>query len=309
VFAVGVGGAPQPRRSPDDVRSLLLDTPAGGQVRLDQVADVRVAPSPDVIEREGAFRRIDVSAQVAGRDRGEVLADVERRLESIQFPLEYRAELLGTYLEGQAAKTRLLWLAGLVVVGMLLLLQACFGSWKLSAAFLVALALALSGSLVAIALGGGDVSIGAAAGLLTVLAVAARNGIVLIRRYLFLRRRESRAFGPELVVEGARERLAPTLVGAAATALVFAPFVVLGELPGYEILRPMAAVVLCGLLTATAVSLFLVPALYLRFGRVEPDSEIDLMMLDDELAEHLAARARETGASPPLAGSGVGSEA
>ena len=308
VFDVVVWGAPQTRRSPDDVRKLLLDTPSGGQVRLEEVADVRVAPSPDVIEREGAFRRIDVSAQIVGRDRRESVADMERRLDSIQFPLEYRVELLGSYVEGREARTRLLWLAGLVVVGMLLLLQACFGSWRLSAAFLVALALALSGSLVAIALGGGEVSIGAAAGLLAVLAVAARNGIVLVRRYQFLRRREGRVFGPDLVAEGADERLAPTLVTALGTALVFAPFVVLGDLPGYEMLRPMAVVVLCGLLTATLVSLFLVPALYLRFGRVEPESEIDLMMLDDELAQHLEARAREAGAPPPLAGSGVGSE-
>ena len=309
VFDVVVWGAPQTRRSPADVRNLLVDTPSGGQVRLEQVADVRIAPSPDVIEREGTFRRIDVAAQVVGRDRGEVLADMERRLDSIQFPLEYRVELLGSYLEGQAAKTKLLWLGGLVVIGMLLLLQACFGSWRLSIGFLLALCLSLVGGLLAVALQGGNLSIGAAAGLLTVLAVAARSGIVLVRRYQHLRRREGRPFGKELVAQGAQERLVPTLVGALGTALAFAPFIATGDVAGNEILRPMAFVVLSGLVSATAVSLFIVPALYLRLGGDEPDSELDLLMLDEELADHLGARARATDSGPPRTGSEVGSEA
>ncbi len=133
-------------------------------------------------------------------------------------------------------------------------------------AFLAALALALVGGAVPIALAGGDLTIGAAAGLLAVLAVAARSGIVLIRRYQHLRRREGHAFGRDLVVMGAQERLVPSLASAAGIALVFVPFVALGDLAGYEILRPMAVVILCGLVTATAVSLLLVPALYLRFG-------------------------------------------
>jgi CzcA family heavy metal efflux pump len=282
VFEVVVWGAPETRQNPDDVRNLLLDTD-GGQVRLQDVADVSIVDSPDVIEREGAFRRIDVTAKVAGRDQGAVLADVKRRLEAIDFPLEYRAELIGEYQEKRAAEQRLLWLGALAAVGMLLLLQACFGRWLLGALYFLTLPIALVGGVVAALIAGGTVTIGAALGLLTVLGVAARNGILLIRRYQQLERREHEPFGLNLVRRGARERLAPTLMTAVATALAFAPFVVLGSRPGFEILHPMGVVILGGLVTATLVNVFVVPALYLNFGNVESDTEVDLQLFEEEL--------------------------
>jgi CzcA family heavy metal efflux pump len=283
VFGVVVWGAPETRQNENDVRNLLIDTPAGGQVRLEQVADVRQVTTPDVIEREGAFRRIDVSASVAGRDRGAVAADVKRSIETMNFPLEYRAELLGTYAEKQEAERRLMSLGAMAAVGMLLLLQACFGSWRLGALFFLTLPVALVGGVLAALAGEGAVTIGAAVGLLTVLSIAVRNGILLIRRYQHLERREGQPFGPALVVRGARERLAPTLMTALATGLVFAPFVVLGERPGFEILHPMGLVILGGLVTATLVNLFVTPALYLIVGKVKTDTEIDLSLFEEEL--------------------------
>ncbi|MGH9034361.1 MAG: efflux RND transporter permease subunit, partial [Acidimicrobiia bacterium] len=221
IFEVVVWGAPETRQNTDDVRNLLLDTDRG-QVRLHEVADVSLVSSPDVIEREGAFRRVDVTASVSGRDQGAVLADVKRRLEAVDFPLEYRAELIGEYQEKRAAEQRLLWLGGLAAVGMLLLLQACFGRWLLGALYFLTLPVALVGGVLAARIAGGTVTIGAAVGLLTVLGIAARNGILLIRRYQLLERLEHEPFGLNLVRRGARERLAPTLMTAAATALAFA---------------------------------------------------------------------------------------
>ena len=152
----------------------------------------------------------------------------------MDFPLEYRAELLGTYAEKKAAETRLLCLGALAAFGMVLLLQAAFGSWRLGVLFSAALPVALVGGALAALAGDGTVTIGSALGLLTVLGIAARNGILLLRRYQHLERRDGRAFGLDLVLAGARERLAPTLMTALATGLVFLPVIVLGDRAGYE---------------------------------------------------------------------------
>jgi Cu/Ag efflux pump CusA len=102
--------------------------------------------------------------------------------------------------------------------------------------------------------------------LLAVFGIAARNGIMLINHYQHLERHEGEPFGPKLVVRGTRERLAPILMTALAAGLALVPLVIAGDIPGHEIARPMAIVILGGLVTSTMLNLFIVPALYLRFG-------------------------------------------
>lgn len=310
IFEVVVWGTPEIRQDEAAIRNLLIDTPAGGQVRLEEVADVRRVNAPDVVEREGAFRRIDISASVQGRSRSAVATDVKDVLSHMTFPLEYRAELLGTYADKKAAESRLLWLGALVALGMVLLLQAAFGSWKLGVLFAAALPVALVGGVLAALAGGGAVTMGSAVGLLTVLGIAARNGIVLIRRYQQLERREGESFGLDLVLKGARERLTPTLMTALATGLVFLPVVVLGDRAGYEVLHPMAIVILGGLVTATLVNVFVTPGIYLNFGNIKTDTEIDLTLFEEELSLTDRQPAPVNGADPaPLAGAGAGVEA
>jgi Cu/Ag efflux pump CusA len=310
IFEVVVWGTPEIRQDEAAIRNLLIDTPNGGQVRLEEVADVRRVNSPDVVEREGAFRRIDVSASVTGRSRSAVAADVREALNRMTFPLEFRAELLGTYSDKKAAENRLLWLAALAALGMVLLLQAAFGSWRLGFLFALALPVALVGGVLAALAGGGTVTIGSAVGLLTVLGIAARNGIVLIRRYQQLERREGQAFGLDLVLKGARERLAPTLTTALATGAVFLPVVVLGDRAGYEVLHPMGIVILGGLVTATLVNVFVTPGIYLNFGNVKTDTEIDLTLFEEELIlpDRQPAVPTNGEAPAPLAGAGAGVE-
>jgi Cu/Ag efflux pump CusA len=166
---------------------------------------------------------------------------------------------------------------------MILLLQAAFGSWRLGVLFALVLPVALVGGVLAALAGGGTVTIGSAVGLLTVLGIAARNGIVLIRRYQQLERREGELFGLDLVLKGARERLAPTLMTALATGLVFLPVIVLGDRAGYEVLHPMGIVILGGLVTATLVNVFVTPGIYLNFGSIRTDTELDLTQFEEEL--------------------------
>ena len=309
IFEVVVWGAPAVRQSEEDVRNLLIDTPTGRQVRLAEVADVRRVTAPDVVEREGAFRRVDVTAGTSGRSRDAVLGDVKRTISNMTFPLEFRAEVLGTYDERRAAESRLTWLGALAALGMLLLLQASFGSWRLGALFFLALPVALVGGVVAALVGGGTLTIGSVLGLLAVLAIAARNGILLIRRYQQLERREGQPFGLDLVRQGAKERLMPTLMTAVAMGLAFIPVIVLGNRPGFEVLHPMGVVILGGLITATLVNLFVTPGIYLNFGNVKTETEIDLTLFEEELIGAAGPPATPTPAAPaPLAGTGVKAE-
>ena len=114
---------------------------------------------------------------------------------------------------------------------------------------------------------GGTLSLGSLIGFFTVLGIAARNGIMMINHFQHLERVEGEPFGPALVVRGARERLSPILMTALATGLALIPLVLAGDLPGAEIEHPMAIVILGGLVTSTLLNLFIVPSLYLRFGR------------------------------------------
>jgi Cu/Ag efflux pump CusA len=266
LYDVTVWGMPETRRNLTSIRELLIDTPSGGHVRLGDVADVRVMPTPNFIRRENVSRRIDVSANVSGRDLGSVVGDVERRLREIEFPLEYHAELVGEYTERQAAQARLLGFAIAAAFGIFLLLQACFGSWRLAIMAFLALPAALIGGVLASYASGGVISLGSLVGFLTVLGIASRNGILLINHYQHLEQQEGERFGPGLILRGARERLRPILMTALTTGLAISPLVLFGQIPGHEIEHPMAVVILGGLVTSTLLNLFVVPTLYARFG-------------------------------------------
>jgi CzcA family heavy metal efflux pump len=277
VFEVVVWGAPGTRQNLSTIRDLLIDTPSGGQVRLGDVAKVDIKPSPDVIERDAVSRRIDVTAGVQGRSRADVLADVRQRLKKVDFPLEYHYELVGNYAERQAVAQRILVFGIAAAIGIFLLLQAAFGSWRMASLLFLTLPLALVGGALAVVIDGGTMELGSLVGFLTIFGIAVRNGVTLIKRYQHLERHEGATFGRDLVLRGARERLAPILLTATATGLFFLPFVLLGDLPGHEIVNPMGGVILGGLATSTLLSLFLMPALYLRFGHGQGQiQELDL---------------------------------
>jgi len=204
---------------------------------------------------------------VRGRSLGAVAGDVEQRLQQLPFPHEYHAEVLGEYAERQAAQRRLLSFALLAVLGIFLLLQAAFGNWRLATVVFLTLPMALVGGVLAAFAGDGVISLGSLVGFFTVLGIAGRNGIMLVSHYQHLEREEGEAFGPGLVLRGARERLSPILMTALATGLALVPLVLAGSIPGNEIEHPMALVILGGLVTSTLLNLFVLPALYLRFGR------------------------------------------
>ena len=266
VFAVVVWGVPDIRTSLTSIRELLIDVPGGGHVRLGDVAEVRIAPTPVIIRRDAVSRFVDVTADVSGQSLASVTADIENSLRGVQFPLEYHAEVLGASAAQQGMPQRIIGSAVTAVVGIVLLLQALFGSWRLALLAFLTLPVALSGGVLAVLISGGVLSIGSLFGFLALLGIVARSGTVLISHYQQLQQHEGEAFGPELALRGAGERLAPILMTAFATAVALLPLVIAGQNAGSEIIRPMAIVILGGLVTSTALSLFILPALYLRFG-------------------------------------------
>lgn len=267
-YAVAVWSKPETRNSVTSIRELLIETPGRGHVRLGKIADVRIQPTPNVIERVGQSRKIDVSANVRGRALGVVAQDVERAVQSIEFPLGYHAEVLGENVERQAAQQRLL-IAGLVAaIVILFLLYTSFQNMRLALLTFSTLPWTFVGGLLtAFFINGGILTLGSIVGLFTILGIATRNGIMMISHFQHLEGEEGEPFGPGLVLRGARERLAPILMTALTTGLALVPLVIRGNIPGQEIEYPMAIVILGGLFTSTLLNLLIVPSLYLRFGK------------------------------------------
>jgi Cu/Ag efflux pump CusA len=267
IFDVVIWGTPDTRHSMDDIRELLIDTPGGGHVRLGEVADVRIVASPTVIRHEAISPYIDIVFNVEGRSTQAVVADVDSAIKGFAFPLEYHAEIVNDYRARQMAQQGLLTTGIVAVLGIFLLLQAALRSWRLALVAILTLPAALAGGVIADFLGnGGSLSLGLLAGCLTITGIALRNSIMLFSHYQNLEEQGGEGFGPELVLRGARERLPSILMTALATGLALLPFVLFGNIPGHEIVRPIAIVTLGGLVTSTWVNLFALPGLYLRFG-------------------------------------------
>jgi Cu/Ag efflux pump CusA len=182
---------------------------------------------------------------------------------------------LGEYAAPQAARTRLLTVSITAAIGVFFLLQAALGSWRLAALCFLTLPAGLVGGVLAALVSGGVLTLGSLAGLLVVLGLAVSNKLILFHRYEHLQRHAGEPFGPELVRRGTRELLSPILLATVATALVLLPALLLGDVPGVETIRPMAIVVLGGLVSSVVLDLCFLPALYLALG-VRAAQELDL---------------------------------
>jgi Cu/Ag efflux pump CusA len=266
VFDVVVRGTPSVRGSVADVRNMLIDTPEGRHVRLGRVADVRVVRSPSVIEREAVSRYVDVLAGVEGRSTDAVASDIEDRLGQLAFPLEYHAEVVTGSSEGGVGWPRLTSVAVAVAIAVLLLLQALVGSWRVAALVMLTLPLSLVGGLLTGLIDGSAVSLGSLMGFLSVFGLATRVNLVLVARLRAVEVESPWLDRAQMVRQVARERLVPVVTTSCALVGILAPYVVIVSGPGVEILRPMALVILGGLVSLTLVALFVLPALYLHLA-------------------------------------------
>jgi CzcA family heavy metal efflux pump len=276
VFDVVVWGVPETRHSITSLEELLISTPKMGAVPLKNLADIRIVSAATNIKRESVIRYIEVGAKINGGDYYSVVADIENIISKIDFPMEYRAELLGEYAERLAAQNRILSFAIAALILIFLLLQVTFRSWKLAFAILLTLPMvAVGGIVMSLFSSGGLLSIGAILGFVTVFSIAIRNNVMLIYNYRKFENDGKQSFGPELTLQVTRQMSASILTTAILTFLAVLPMVIYGSVAGLEILHSAALVILGGLVTSTLYTLMGVPALYLMFG-ANPQPELDL---------------------------------
>jgi cobalt-zinc-cadmium resistance protein CzcA len=246
------------------LRRLPLPLPGGKHfIPLGEVASFNVAPGPNQISRENGKRRVVISANVRGRDIGSFVAEAEQRLQGVKIPAGYWTAWGGQFEQLQSASQRLQLVVPAALALVMLLLFAMFGNLKDGLLVFSGIPFALTGGLAALALRGIPLSISAAVGFIALSGVAVLNGLVLISAIRKLRE-EGRSV-EQAIREGALARLRPVLMTALVASLGFVPMAIATG-TGAEVQRPLATVVIGGILSSTALTLLVLPLLY-RFIR------------------------------------------
>ncbi|MEH2084956.1 MAG: efflux RND transporter permease subunit [Nostoc sp.] len=269
------------RNNIEVIRDLLVDTPNGQKIPLAQVAKIDYGTGPNTINRENVSRYIVVSSNVAGRDLGSAIKEIRNKVQQeVQLPSGYYIEYGGQFEAQEGATKTLLWAGGLAFVAIAVLLYFAVKSIPATIMILINLPLALVGGVISIALTGGILSVASIVGFITLFGVAARNGLLLVENY-----NSGLAEGQPLrqvLMKGSMKRLVAILMTALSSALGMLPLVI-GSGAGKEILQPLAVVVLGGLFTSTALTLLVLPALYIQFDRFLVPKKTE-PMLQSEIA-------------------------
>lgn len=253
------------RQNIDDVSNLFIPTSNGNQIPLSQVADVEMKVGPSQISREAGKRRIVIGFNVKGRDVQSVVQDIQKKLDTeIKLPSGYYFTYGGAFENLQKASSRLM-IAVPVALGLIfLLLYFTFGSAKQATLIFTAIPMAAIGGVFALLLRGMPFSISAGVGFIALFGVAVLNGIVLIGTFNQLEKDGMQDI-LERVIEGTKIRLRPVLMTAMVASLGFLPMAI-SHGAGAEVQKPLATVVIGGLVTATFLTLFVLPLLYLIFN-------------------------------------------
>ena len=249
------------RATAEDISRMIVDA-KGTKVTLGQIADVVSSTGPNTINRENVQRKVVVSANVAGRDLRGVVTDIRRIVEEqIELPEDYHVEYGGQFENEEAASRTLLIASLFAIMVVYLLLYNQFRSLTQAAVILINLPLALVGGVLVLWATGGEMSIPAIIGFISLFGIATRNGMLLIERYNDLRAEGHSVM--DCIMQGSADRLNPILMTALTTALALIPLALGGDLPGNEIQSPMAKVILGGLATSTLLNGFVVPVMYM----------------------------------------------
>ncbi len=245
-------------------------SPAFDRIPLKSVADVFLSDGRFMIRHEGGVRQRLVTCNVLGRDVESFVTEGERKVRALALPPGIICTFTGAHEVKQATERELLWYGSGAAVGILVLLGMAFGSPRRTALILVNLPFALVGGVAVVYMMGGVLDVGSLVGFVTLFGITTRNSIMMVSHWQHLRERDGLPWGLELVIQGARERLAPVLMTAIVTALGLLPIALAWGKPGSEIEGPMALVILGGLVTSTALNLLVLPVLYRRLGEGRP---------------------------------------
>ena len=252
-------------RTAGELRNLLIDTPVG-HVPLRDLADVRDTDGPNQIVSENGLPRIAVLANTDGSDMAAITRGIQREIDAIKMPPGYSAAITGDYAAQQEA-TRLIAILSLIsLVLIFAILYTRYSSAVLALIIMANVPLALIGSIVALWIVGGTLSLATMIGFITLAGISTRNGILKISHYINLVLNEGETFGRRLIVRGSLERMTPVLMTALSAGMALVPLILGGSEPGKEILSPVALVIFGGLISAALLDAVLTPVLFLRFG-------------------------------------------
>jgi CzcA family heavy metal efflux pump len=253
----------------ESIRKSLIDTPSGGAIPLEMVADIHIDRGPNYISRENVQRKIVIQANVAGRDLRGVVEEIRAKVDqNIDLPQGYFVEFGGQFESEERATRTVILLSIVSIIAIIVALYLEFGSFRQATLVMINLPLALIGGIVSVFLTEGIISVASLIGFITLFGIAVRNGILMVSHYNHLIDVEHLPLRAA-IIQGSLERLSPILMTAMTTGLALVPLAMAEEKPGAELESPMAIVILGGLVTATFLNLVVVPALFLRWGRKE----------------------------------------
>jgi len=251
------------RNSVENIRNLLLRAPDGAAVPLHSVADIQIVDGPSQVSRESAKRRVVVGANVEGRDLGGFVAEIQQRvMQEVELPSGYYFEWGGQFENMERAMATLSIIVPITISAIFFLLFLLFNSIKLASLIILVLPFASIGGVIALFLTGEYLSIPASVGFIALWGIAVLNGVVLIS---YIRKlREEGVSVKDAVIKGCEQRFRPVLMTATVAMLGLVPFL-FATGPGSEVQRPLAIVVIGGLITSTLLTLVVLPALYRWF--------------------------------------------
>ena len=249
------------RSTLEQIRNTQLDALNGERIPLYYVAEINVAGSPYTVNRENVQRKVVVSANVSGRDlRGSVNDIRDRVSRNVVIPENYRIEYGGQFESEEKASKLLLFASIMSILVIFFLLYMEFKNFKLAGIVLLNLPLALIGGVFIVYFTSGIISIASTIGFISLFGIATRNGILLVSRYQVLQSEGENLM--DTIIQGSLDRLNPIIMTALTTGLALIPLAIAGNQPGNEIQSPMAIVILGGLLSATALNILVIPAIY-----------------------------------------------
>lgn len=253
-------------RTLQGLAQLLVETPAG-RVPLSQVATIEDTVGPNQISRDNSRRRIVIAANTDGRDMGGIISQIRGELDTNPLPAGYFATLEGQFQAQEEASQLIAGLALISLAMIFLVLYSRYQSLPLVLIIMGNIPLALVGSIVALKLAHGVLSVASLIGFITLAGISTRNGILKISHYINLVVQEGEQFGRPMIIRGSLERLTPVLMTALVAAFALLPLVMASNEPGKEILHPVAVVIFGGLISSTLLDTLVTPVMFLRWGK------------------------------------------
>jgi len=255
------------RQQPESIRKLPLRTMDGTTITLEQVANIRHTTGRYNILHQGSQRRQTVTCNVINKDFDAFMLELKKRVfKEIPFSETSFPEFTGAAVEQAVARRDLILHSLLAGSGVLILIYLAVGNFRHVMLTLANLPFALIGGIATVVLTGATLSVGSIVGFVTLFGITVRNSVMLLSHYRYLVEEEDKPWGLETAVEGAQQRLPSILMTALVTALAMLPIAFNSDNPGREIMGPMAAIIIGGLVSSTVLNLLLLPGMLLRYG-------------------------------------------